>query len=258
MRLDADSLNAVRAARDRALAAGHPKLTALHLLGCLLDNASVQGVVQGAEGSVDQLRSAAASLLERVPAPSLWERVVSAVTQAPIPEGTSYRRALRLTLQHARWTWVDEAVAIDLFVALFRARDELVEGALVKAGLSRRAVLRYHCHGVRPSADVREPVPPGDWSEVIVMNDNYSEMKLVVEVFQRAFGLSPQQAYRLMKQVHREGSAVLGPYSREATARVLQVAGEMVDRAEAPLLMRPRSAAAADPARESRARPTRG
>ncbi len=60
--------------------------------------------------------------------------------------------------------------------------------------------------------------------EVLLLNDDFTTMEFVIEVLCRFFRKSEQQAEFLMMEVHQQGSAVCGIYSREiAESKVQQV-----------------------------------
>lgn len=50
---------------------------------------------------------------------------------------------------------------------------------------------------------------------VILLNDDYTPMQLVVELLEGVFQKSPAEAYRIMMQVHLEGRGVAGIYPWE-------------------------------------------
>lgn len=51
--------------------------------------------------------------------------------------------------------------------------------------------------------------------KVVLINDDYSTMEFVVKVLEDVFQKSPAEAYRVMMQVHTQGSAVAGIYPWE-------------------------------------------
>ena len=50
---------------------------------------------------------------------------------------------------------------------------------------------------------------------VVMLNDDFTPMDFVVDILERIFGLDEDKAQRVMLQVHHEGKAVVGQYSRE-------------------------------------------
>ncbi len=60
--------------------------------------------------------------------------------------------------------------------------------------------------------------------KVVLLNDDFTPMDFVVLVLERFFGMDRERATRVMLQVHTQGKAVCGIYSREiAETKVAQV-----------------------------------
>jgi ATP-dependent Clp protease adaptor protein ClpS len=60
--------------------------------------------------------------------------------------------------------------------------------------------------------------------KVVVMNDDYTPMEFVVEVLQTYFRMTRDKAVQIMLQVHTQGRAVAGIYTRDiAETKVKQV-----------------------------------
>ncbi|GAB1268207.1 ATP-dependent Clp protease adapter ClpS [Aurantivibrio infirmus] len=60
--------------------------------------------------------------------------------------------------------------------------------------------------------------------KVVMLNDDYTPMEFVVEVLEMFFAMSREQATRTMLQVHTEGKAVCGIYTRDiAETKAVQV-----------------------------------
>ena len=67
-------------------------------------------------------------------------------------------------------------------------------------------------------------VKPPPLFKVMVLNDDYPPMDFVVGVLQRFFGMSREQATRVMLKVHTEGAGVCGIYPKDvAASKVEQV-----------------------------------
>lgn len=70
----------------------------------------------------------------------------------------------------------------------------------------------------------RKKIKPPRLYQVILFNDDYTTMEFVVDVLQRFFSMSLEQAQTIMLKIHNEGSAVCGVYSRDvAETKVTQV-----------------------------------
>ncbi|MGH1471245.1 MAG: ATP-dependent Clp protease adapter ClpS [Cellvibrionaceae bacterium] len=60
--------------------------------------------------------------------------------------------------------------------------------------------------------------------KVIMLNDDYTPMEFVVEVLETFFALGREQATKVMLQVHTEGKAVCGVFTRDiAETKAAQV-----------------------------------
>ena len=60
--------------------------------------------------------------------------------------------------------------------------------------------------------------------KVVLHNDDFTPMEFVVDVIQRFFGKSREQATQIMLKVHTEGAGVCGVYPRDiAETKVNQV-----------------------------------
>ena len=51
--------------------------------------------------------------------------------------------------------------------------------------------------------------------KVLLLNDDYTPMDFVVQVLENIFNTQPSEAYRIMMQVHTQGSGLAGVYSHE-------------------------------------------
>ncbi|MCW8193946.1 ATP-dependent Clp protease adapter ClpS [Proteobacteria bacterium 005FR1] len=60
--------------------------------------------------------------------------------------------------------------------------------------------------------------------KVVMLNDDYTPMDFVVEVLQMFFAMDREQATRIMLQVHTQGKAVCGVFTRDiAETKAAQV-----------------------------------
>ena len=55
---------------------------------------------------------------------------------------------------------------------------------------------------------------PEQW-RVLLLNDDYTPMDFVVDVLESIFLKSPAEAFRVMMQVHTQGSGLAGIYTHE-------------------------------------------
>jgi ATP-dependent Clp protease adaptor protein ClpS len=71
--------------------------------------------------------------------------------------------------------------------------------------------------------------------KVVLLNDNYSTMEFVVYVLESVFQKSPAEAYRIMLQVHLNGSGIAGVYPFEVAETKVETVTSMARQAEFPL-----------------------
>jgi len=70
----------------------------------------------------------------------------------------------------------------------------------------------------------RSKSKPPKLYKVVLFNDDYTTMEFVIAVLQTFFAMNRERATQVMLQVHREGSAVCGIYSKDvAETKVEQV-----------------------------------
>lgn len=77
---------------------------------------------------------------------------------------------------------------------------------------------------ITASAEVKPQLKAPRKYQVILLNDDYTPMDFVVEVLKRFFHLNEDVAVQLMLQVHMQGRAVCGVFTRDiAETKVLLV-----------------------------------
>jgi ATP-dependent Clp protease adaptor protein ClpS len=72
--------------------------------------------------------------------------------------------------------------------------------------------------------DVRDELQHPPKYAVVLLNDDYTTMEFVIEVLQRFFKKTGEEAMQIMLRVHQEGRGVAGVYSHDiAETKVFQV-----------------------------------
>src|SRR5262245_11804806 len=71
--------------------------------------------------------------------------------------------------------------------------------------------------------------------KVILLNDDYTTMEFVVEVLESVFQKSSAEAFRVMMQVHLNGSGVAGIYPFEIAETKVETVTALARHAEFPL-----------------------
>ncbi len=59
--------------------------------------------------------------------------------------------------------------------------------------------------------------PPPLW-RVVLLNDDFTPMDFVVDVLQVFFGMTSEQATRVMLQIHTEGRGICGVFPKDVAA----------------------------------------
>jgi ATP-dependent Clp protease adaptor protein ClpS len=71
--------------------------------------------------------------------------------------------------------------------------------------------------------------------KVVLLNDDYTTMEFVVYVLEHVFQKSPAEAYRIMMQVHLNGSGIAGVYPWEIAETKVETVTSLAKQAEFPL-----------------------
>jgi ATP-dependent Clp protease adaptor protein ClpS len=71
--------------------------------------------------------------------------------------------------------------------------------------------------------------------KVVLLNDDYTTMEFVVNVLETVFQKSPAEAYRIMMQVHVNGSGIAGVYPWEVAETKVETLTSMARQSEFPL-----------------------
>jgi len=70
---------------------------------------------------------------------------------------------------------------------------------------------------------------------VMLLNDDYTTMDFVVEVLEQVFQKGPAEAFRLMMQVHAQGSAICGVYTYEIAETKVDIIRDLAKTEGVPL-----------------------
>jgi len=83
----------------------------------------------------------------------------------------------------------------------------------------------------RPNTEKKEPT----LYRVVLLNDDYTTMEFVLRVLEDVFEKSPAEAYRIMMQVHLNGSGIAGVYPWEVAETKVETLAVLARQAEFPL-----------------------
>ena len=71
--------------------------------------------------------------------------------------------------------------------------------------------------------------------KVLLLNDDYTTMDFVVHILEDVFNKPPAEAYRIMMQVHVNGSGIAGVYPWEVAETKVETLTSLARQAEFPL-----------------------
>ena len=71
--------------------------------------------------------------------------------------------------------------------------------------------------------------------KVILLNDDYTTMEFVLNVLERLFQKTPAESYRIMMQVHVNGSGIAGVYPWEVAETKVETLTSLARQAQFPL-----------------------
>jgi ATP-dependent Clp protease adaptor protein ClpS len=70
----------------------------------------------------------------------------------------------------------------------------------------------------KPASKTNEKYKEPESFRVILLNDNYTTMDFVVEVLMVIFHKNPEDAFRIMLDVHRKGKGIVGVFTWDIAA----------------------------------------
>ena len=69
----------------------------------------------------------------------------------------------------------------------------------------------------------RTKTKPPPLFKVLLLNEDYTPMDFVIVVLQKFFGMSREQATRIMLKVHKEGAGICGVFPRDVAATKVEL-----------------------------------
>lgn len=84
---------------------------------------------------------------------------------------------------------------------------------------------------LEPRIETRKP----QLYKVVMVNDDYTPMELVIDILKSVFNKTKEEANRLMMEVHNRGAAICGVYTRDIAETKADLAVAVARRDEQPL-----------------------
>jgi ATP-dependent Clp protease adaptor protein ClpS len=223
------TLSAVEDARGHAQKAGRAVVTDVDLLLAILPDDAVLGVLRACGVDVLALGEAAQAFLvtsvPRVPADK-------AGRSRPRPDGAHQVVASVASTLGAR----KDTQPIHVLRAMLMFPYHPAFSFLSERGVSLVKVLCVLAHGKADPERAAAAAPPGEFAQVVIHNDDFTPMDLVVNALETLAHLPPDKAHALMLAVHQEGRASLGAMFPGDAVRTAQLINTFARRHAAPLL----------------------
>jgi ATP-dependent Clp protease adaptor protein ClpS len=89
--------------------------------------------------------------------------------------------------------------------------------------------------GEKPAAKQKERLKEPEEYRVILLNDHYTTMDFVVEILMAIFHKAPEDANRIMLDVHRKGKGMVGVYPWDIAATKAEQVHQAARECEFPL-----------------------
>jgi len=195
-----------------------------HLLSLLLKENSISAAVSALGGSFERLTAYVAWLTEFDSAPGIHpviQRIFAAAEQ-------------RVEARPAKTLH-----PLDLLVTIAGMQGLSSSSYLSEQGVTYLNLTYWLAHG-RNDTHNHQPFEflpvDGEEAVVVVMNDEFSIMDFVVNVFKLHFGIGDRDAIRLMLEVHSSGRAVCWRGASDDAVSKAVSANEFSRRAHQPLL----------------------
>lgn len=185
----------------------HELITVEHLLLALLGSQAVASVLRACGADAVALRGALTGHVNKT-------------SQAPADRDfdtqptLAFQRVIQRAILKVQSSGNKEVGSADVLLAIVAEQTSQAAELLKQHAVTYQAVLGSVVPGPAGKPEAKDL---GDATElqVVLYNDDYTPMEFVVRVLQEFFGMDAENAKEAMLEVHREGVAVCGLYSRE-------------------------------------------
>lgn len=203
-----------------ARAQRHRHISVDHLLLAMLDTPSAVRVLKGCGAELDAL---AAQLAEHV---GRETQSVPGDKEVDTQPTLGFQRVIQRAILKVQSAGKREVAGEDVLVAAFAEKDSYAVRLLASQNIGWLEATSFISHG-GAVAETSSSAPDTD-VQVVIYNDEYTPMQFVVDVLEGFFGMSSEDAKETMLEVHREGAAVCGLYTRaQGELLVAQVAAHV-------------------------------
>ena len=198
-----------------------------HLLLALLDAPSVIGVLLGCGANLEALRRALGEEIAKRGAAGEQDEIATQPTLA-------FQRVVQRAILHVQSSAQESVTGAEALIAIFGEKDSRALRILQEHSVTRLGVTRFLAHAAAM------PAPPSDAAElqVVIYNDDFTTMEFVIDVLQKFFAMNREEAADAMMEIHQQGKAVCGLYSRQDAQGLVAEVTDYAERHGHPLLCR--------------------
>ena len=208
----------------------HEFITVEHLLLALLDCPTAAQVLRASSANIDGLRE------------KLTQQVAQQTPRVPADRDPDtqptlgFQRVIQRAILHVQSSGKKEVTGAYALGAIFGEKDSHAVRILEQHGITRFEVVSHLAHGAAPSAaSLDADLPEGADLQVVLYNDDYTPMEFVVEVLQKFFAMTEEEAKETMLEVHRQGVGLCGLYARKEALQVMKAVLEYARQHRHPL-----------------------
>ncbi len=191
-------------------------ITVEHLLLALLDNPTAAEVLRGCGANMEELRGSLTQHVDEQTPRIAGDREVD--TQPTL----GFQRVIQRAILHVQSSGKKEVTGANVLVAIFGEKDSHAVYFMQQQGITRLNAVTYVAHGVAavPVPSARDATSAD--VQVVIYDDEHTPMEFVVGVLEQFFGMERKDAAETMLEIHREGVAVCGLYSRQDGEEVVK------------------------------------
>jgi len=198
----------------------HEFITVEHLLLALLDNPTAAEVLCRCGANMDELRKQLTRHVdEQTPR-------IASDREVDTPPTLGFQRVIQRAILHVQSSGSGQVTGTDVLVAIFGEKGSYAVEFMGQQNITRLAVAGYISQAGSNSSSVQAPeielpqLTPAELGgaenlQVVFLNDDHTPMQFVVDVLERFFSMSKEDAVEVMLEVHRKGKAVCGLYAKQ-------------------------------------------
>jgi ATP-dependent Clp protease adapter protein ClpS len=206
----------------------HELIAVEHLLLALLENTTAAEALRGCGVDMDKLSTRLAQHVDKQTPRIAGDREVD--TQPTL----GFQRVVQRAILHVQSSGEKEVTGLNVLVAIFGEKDSHAAYFLKQQGVERLTLVNYIAHAASKSAqespqtEVELPeltaaeFKDAEDLQVVLFNDDKTPMQFVVDVLQRFFSMSKEDATEVMLEVHRDGKAVCGLYAKQLAMDIVK------------------------------------